>query len=89
MWKIINPVNPNDNLADSWIETQKKAEYFFNWVQKLKNDYINTIKESDNDFIAVLENNFGKDYVKKNIDISEYHTSAPINIINTPKPWSE
>lgn len=88
-WEIINPVNPKDNLADSWIEKPEKAEYFFKWIKKLKNDYINTIKASDNDFIAVLENNFGKEYVSKSIDVSEYQTIAPTNIVNTPKPWSE
>mgnify|MGYP006978701802 CR=1 FL=1 len=29
MWCIMNPVNPNDNLADSWNDNPEKAEIFF------------------------------------------------------------
>ena len=67
----MNPVNPNDNLADSWNYNLEKAELFFKWVKVMKKDYLDSLCFEDNDFVALLENNFGSDYVKKNI--SEHH----------------
>ncbi len=87
-WEIINPVNPKDNLADSWNQGNKKAEMFFKWVKKLKDDYINSLVLDDDKFVALLENNFGKDYVNKSLDLSKYVRNEPKPLINTPKPWS-
>lgn len=53
----------------------------------MKKDYLESILLEDNDFMAVLENNFGRDYVKKSIDVKKYANSIPKIIVNTPKPW--
>ena len=86
-WRIMNPVNPNDNLADSWNTNPEKAELFFKWVKVMKKDYVDSLQIEDNDFVALLENNFGRDYVKKSININEYANVMPTIIKNTPKPW--
>lgn len=86
-WYIMNPVNPLDNLADSWNNDPQKAVLFFQWVKAMKKDYLESILLEDNDFMAVLENNFGRDYVKKSIDVKKYANSIPKIIVNTPKPW--
>lgn len=86
-WQIINPVNPNDNLADSWNINPEKAELFFKWVKAMKKDYVDSLQIEDNDFVALLENNFGRDYVKKSINLNEYANVVPTIIQNTPKPW--
>lgn len=86
-WCIMNPVNPLDNLADSWNENPKKAEIFFDWVKMMKRDYVDMLSAEDNDFVALLENTFGGDYVKKNINLKTYASIAPQIIVNTPKPW--
>lgn len=86
-WYIMNPVNPMDNLADSWNKEPKKAETFFTWVKAIKRDYLESLQYDDNDFVAQLENNFGSDYVKKSIDVKKYANIAPQIIVNTPKPW--
>ena len=86
-WRIMNPVNPNDNLADSWNYNLEKAELFFKWVKVMKKDYLDSLCFEDNDFVALLENNFGSDYVKKNIDLKNYVCVSPTIITNTPKPW--
>ena len=86
-WRIMNPVNPNDNLADSWNYNLEKAELFFKWVKVMKKDYLDSLCFEDNDFVALLENNFGSDYVKKNRDLKNYVCVSPTIITNTPKPW--
>ena len=53
----------------------------------MKKDYIDSLQLDDNDFVALLENNFGRDYVKKSINIKNYTSSVPKIIVNTPKPW--
>lgn len=86
-WYIMNPVNPLDNLADSWNEDFQRVKLFFQWVKAMKKDYIDSLQLDDNDFVALLENNFGRDYVKKSINIKNYTSSVPKIIVNTPKPW--
>ena len=78
---------PNDNLADSWNINPEKAELFFKWVKAMKKDYVDSLQIEDNDFVALLENNFGRDYVKKSINLNEYANVVPTIIKNTPKPW--
>ena len=87
MWYIMNPVNPNDNLADSWNDNPEKAEIFFKWVKAMKKDCLDSMKLEDNDFVALLENNFGREYVKKNVKLENYVSAVPNVIMNTPKPW--
>lgn len=86
-WCIMNPVNPKDNLADSWNDNPEKAELFFKWVKAMKKDCLDSLQIEDNDFVALLENNFGRDYVGKSIDLNKYVSAAPTIITNTPKPW--
>ena len=83
----MNPVNPKDNLADSWNENPEKAELFFRWVKAMKKYYLDSLQIEDNDFVALLENNFGRDYVKKSINLNDYASVAPTILTNTPKPW--
>ena len=49
----------------------------------------NSMKLEDNDFVALLENNFGREYVKKNVTLENYVSAVPNVIINTPKPWGK
>jgi hypothetical protein len=86
-WRIMNPVNPKDNLADSWNDNPEKAEQFFKWIKVMKKDYVDSLQIEDNDFVALLENNFGRDYVKKSINLNDYASVTPTIITNTPKPW--
>lgn len=88
-WYIDNPVNKFDNLADSWNDGSGKAAAFFKWVADVKHDFLDSLNMDDNDFVALLENNFGRDYVKHSIDLGEYNSGTAKIITNTPKPWSE
>ena len=86
-WKIINPVNPMDNLADTWNEHPEKAELFFKWVSVVRRDFLDSLSMEDNDFMALLENNFGREHVKRSIDVNAYANIIPTVITSTPKPW--
>lgn len=87
-WEIINPVNPQDNLADQWNEDNEKAMLFFDWINCIYKEFI----EADNtEYIYSLESIFGKEYVDSKLSFS-----APIQEIRnsvievTPaKPWRE
>lgn len=86
-WKIMNPVNPMDNLTDTWNEYPEKADLFFKWVSVIRKDFLDSLSIDDNAFMALLENNFGSEYVKRSIDMNAYANVAPSVITSTPKPW--
>ena len=66
---------------------RQKILLFFKWVKAMEKDYVDSLQIEDNDFVALLENNFGRDYVKKSINLNEYANVVPTIIKNTPKPW--
>ena len=87
-WYIINPVNPLDNLADSWNnDGNRKASAFFGWVRRMKQDILGAFHSDDTSYVALMENTFGSDYVKRHIDLNEYDSTEPNEILSTPKPW--
>lgn len=87
-WTILNPVNPLDNLTDSWNDNPEKAKRFFEWVKQIKIDFLDSLDLEDDKFINILENSLGSNFVKNSIDIKKYNmTVAPTIIMNTPKPY--
>lgn len=89
-WTILNPVNPLDNLTDSWNDDLEKAKSFFEWVKQIKIDFIDSLVLEDDKFINLIENALGSEFVKSNIDIRKYNVvSAVTMILNTPKPYKK
>lgn len=86
-WVLRNPLNPSENLVDSWNQEPRKAQYFFQWIRMLKKDYLTSLDTEDEKFVAVLENNFGKDYLQKSLNISAYARKEPVNINVASKPY--
>lgn len=86
-WVLRNPLNPSENLVDSWNQEPRKAQYFFQWIRILKKDYLTSLDTEDEKFVAVLENNFGKDYLQKSLNISAYAKKEPVNINVASKPY--
>ena len=86
-WVLKNPLNPSENLVDSWNKEPRKAQYFFQWIRMLKKDYLTSLDTEDEEFVAVLENNFGKDYLQKSLNISAYARKEPVNINVASKPY--
>lgn len=88
-WILNNPLNPSENLVDSWNQEPRKAQYFFQWIKILKEDYLNSLDTEDEDFVAVLENNFGRDYIQKNLNMNAYRRKKPVNISVASKPYRD
>jgi hypothetical protein len=44
---ILNPVDPRENFADKWKTDQVKAKYFYEWLEKAKNDFSNFLQSDD------------------------------------------
>lgn len=91
-WSLINPVNPEDNLLDSWNENTDKATAFFKWLTTVINDFKVLSDENDEKFLAVVENAFGYDFVKRSTFFDGYkknqHYSTNISI-KPSKPWGK
>lgn len=64
---VRNPVNPNENFADKWVETPQKQLNFFAWLKQVKQDVEQIIeKRGGLQLIAESMNKpFGGDVVKR------------------------
>lgn len=91
-WIIRNPVNPDDNYADSW--TDKTASMFFKWVHAVQNELGSATPAEEKKYITSLQRAFGSVAVEKAIGpfvaapsiIASKVVATPI----TPtRPWGE
>lgn len=64
-WVICNPVNPDDNYADSW--TDETAAMFFKWIQAAENELGSTTPAEEKKYITSLQRAFGASAVEKAI----------------------
>ena len=64
---VRNPVNPDENFADKWVETPQKQLNFFAWLKQVKQDMEQiTAKRGGLQLIAELMNKpFGRDVVQR------------------------
>ena len=87
-WKIKNPANPEDNLADKWNENADIPKLFFKWVRSCRMDLIDSMQLSDDKFRTQIENAFGFNTVKR-IWGSKYSVSVPkpIDVTSASKPY--
>ena len=85
-WEILNPVNEQDNLADQWNEDEEKAKLFFEWIDFIHEEYI----DSDNiKYLYALQNAFGENYVNSKINLSTYGYKLDEKQETVQsKPWS-
>lgn len=60
MWIIENPANPEDNLADQWNQDASIPTHFFAWAKAVRDDLIDSLQMSDEDFRARAETAFGQ-----------------------------
>lgn len=89
-WILENPVNPEDNLVDSWNVEPKKAQEFFAWLKMLSEDFAVLYSGKNEQFLTMVEGALGSDFVRDNLDTSKYSTKkAPTLISNRDqsKPW--
>lgn len=85
-WVIANPVNPEDNYADSW--TDETAEEFFRWVSALNNDFVLTSTDNEAKYFSALKRSLGLAFVERALpDSKENLPICPKPIVNQAKPW--
>lgn len=85
-WVISNPVNPEDNYADSW--TNETAEAFFRWVSALKNDFVLAPTDNETKYFSSLKSGLGLTFVERTLPDSKSNLSSnPKPIVNQSKPW--
>lgn len=86
-WYIGNPVNPDDNYADSW--TDDTADAFFRWLSAVNEDLSNTKPDDEIRYFTNLKSGLGTSFVE--MALPNPRPSAPsatIRQITSPtKPW--
>lgn len=85
-WQVINPANPEDNLADKWNITADIPIRFFNWIKTAKKDLVDSMTFKDAEFRIFSENAFTPELVKS-LWGTKYNTSTAKPITHPPKPW--
>jgi hypothetical protein len=59
-WYILNPANPEDNLADKWNQDRRIPMHFFRWVKAVKTDLVESLQqENEQQFRTAIENGLG------------------------------
>lgn len=91
-WVIENPVNPEDNLADSWNDNPTIAKAFFDWSKCVSRDFLELKETRDEEYITLLESSLGSVFVRSSMDVKKYYPSIvaakPIVQSSQSKPWS-
>lgn len=89
-WIILNPANPEDNLADQWNHNDDIPRYFFLWASIVADDLIASMQLNDGDFRIRIENAFGQKTVEGVLGNNYQHTASPkpISSYTAAKPWS-
>lgn len=81
-WEMWNPVNPEDNLVDSWNKEPDRAKLFFEWISKLDKELIEILDDNNIDYERTIGNMFGNKIVEEYYNLEEIST-----IQRGPKPW--
>ena len=81
-WKMINPVNPKDNLVDSWNKDRKVSVLFFEWLDIIEKELGKLLINSED--VLTYENLFGSKFISKILGL-EFKN----NDVEGPKPYGE
>lgn len=89
-WSIVNPANPEDNLADHWNENPEIPAYFFKWIDVAYEDLIDSLSLNDSEFRSRIENAFGTSSVQSVLG-DKYNPvkAAPIYVSHASKPYKK
>lgn len=81
-WEMWNPVNPNDNLVDSWNTEPERARLFFQWISRLDKTLIEILDESNVEYERSIGNILGNQLVEDYYGLKKVAT-----IERGPSPW--
>ena len=83
-WEMWNPVNPKDNLVDSWNSEPARAKLFFKWIEYLERTLKEILEENNREYFRSVGNILGNSLVE------DYYRVPNIpNIEKGPKPWRD
>lgn len=85
-WIIPNPVNPNDNYADSW--TTEMATMFFKWIDAVVKDLADTAPNNESQYISGLRRSFGTLFVNSSLSLKETSERTTTPLSTPTRPWS-
>lgn len=87
-WKIENPANPNDNLADKWNTNPEIPRRFFLWANAVKDHLIDSLDLDDESFRAKAETALGYNMVSKTWN-DKYNPVKPKPVPTSApaRPW--
>ena len=86
-WYIPNPVNPNDNYADTW--TDETAKMFFKWIDNVVTDLVDATPTNERQYIASLQRSFGTAFVNSALSLPDLITKSTTPITTPTRPWGE
>lgn len=81
-WEMWNPVNPIDNLVDSWNVEPERAKLFFEWISKLEKTLLEILDENNVDYERSIGNVLGNKIVEDYYNLKNVPT-----IERGPRPW--
>ena len=88
-WYIPNPVNPEDNYADSW--TNATAQLFFKWVDAVQLDLGQVPALNETNYLSGLQRGLGTDFVNESLILPStlYANAASKSkeLSHPTKPW--
>lgn len=62
---VYNPTDSEENFAEKWNHSNKKAEYFFRWMKQLKHDLVCLSTSTFPDTSKLLSKMFGENITKE------------------------
>ena len=89
-WCLLNPVNPDDNLLDSWNTSSGRAKAFFKWISEFIKDFEVFSSAKDNEYYAAVKTAFGSHLVENTPAFARYKDNALkayTPIVTPVKPW--
>lgn len=102
VWWIANPVDPDENFADSWVHHPDKAVDFFDWLKQLQEDWNSLAQRNLESGLILFERRFGSEITKRahatreSSSSSLSATSLAIERLSrfdvpqrTPPPWRQ
>ena len=81
-WEMWNPVNPEDNLVDSWNKNSDSAKLFFEWVSNLEKTLEEILDENNIEYQRKIGNILGNKLVESYYGLNKVKT-----IQRGPGPW--
>ncbi len=81
-----NPVNENENFADKWKETPRKAQVFFQWLFSL-NTLLNNLLDEHIDFSEALDVAYGRNQETSCNNINIVLPKKVVHMTDPIKPW--